>query len=324
MSEVNLIKFDGKPLEKLIDVISKAIGTLYKPRAIRREADAKAYEIEIIERAKARALAEGKEIDADTNYKIQERLLHKEMERQQNIDKVVEIAAEQLSQDTTISDDPVDKDWSVRFFDIVQDISNQEMQGLWGRILAGETKKPSSFSLRTLELLRNLSKEEAECFIKFGQLSIETPNNVVLLSFSNEKLLKEKYHLQFNERLLLEELGLLAANDLQLTLESPPGKKAKISFTMGDTVVVVEAEENTPKNSVDILAFTQIGKELLKLIEIKPELDYIQLFASKLRQKGVKIWYAKILRDENSQVSFSPYEEVPRTTEELLKDAQAK
>lgn len=31
MPEFNLIKLEGKPLEKLIEVISNGIGTLYKP-----------------------------------------------------------------------------------------------------------------------------------------------------------------------------------------------------------------------------------------------------------------------------------------------------
>lgn len=52
MPEFNLIKLEGKPFEKLIEVISNGIGTLYKPRSIRKEADAKAYEIGIIESAK--------------------------------------------------------------------------------------------------------------------------------------------------------------------------------------------------------------------------------------------------------------------------------
>ncbi|UUW11213.1 hypothetical protein NLG42_10480 [Flavobacterium plurextorum] len=44
--------FSGKPIEKLIDVISEGIGVLYKPRAIRKEADAEAYKIIAIKKAK--------------------------------------------------------------------------------------------------------------------------------------------------------------------------------------------------------------------------------------------------------------------------------
>ena len=38
MPDLNVVKIEGKPIEKLIEVISKGIGTIYKPRAIRREA----------------------------------------------------------------------------------------------------------------------------------------------------------------------------------------------------------------------------------------------------------------------------------------------
>ena len=72
--EVALIKIDGKPFEKLIEVVSNGIGTLYRPRAIRQEADAKAYEIKVIEKAKNEAIAEGKLIEAENLSRINDRL----------------------------------------------------------------------------------------------------------------------------------------------------------------------------------------------------------------------------------------------------------
>ena len=44
------INIDGKPLEKLIEVVSNGIGTLYRPRKIRKEAEAQAYAIKVQER----------------------------------------------------------------------------------------------------------------------------------------------------------------------------------------------------------------------------------------------------------------------------------
>lgn len=165
----SLIKIEGKPLEKLIEVISNGIGTLYRPRAIRNEADAKAYEIKVLEKAKHEAIAEGKLIEAENLDRINERLVAKEIKRQNNIDDVVEVAINDISQTESVTETPIDQDWSTRFFDIVQDISDNEMKILWGKILAGEVKKPKSYSMRTLELLRNLSKEEADTFVKVAQ-----------------------------------------------------------------------------------------------------------------------------------------------------------
>ena len=58
----------------------------------------------------------------------------------------------------------MDEDWIARFFELAKDVSREEMQKLWGRLLAGEISKPGQFSLRTLEVLRNLSAEEAKLF----------------------------------------------------------------------------------------------------------------------------------------------------------------
>lgn len=325
MAEINLIKIDGKPLEKLIDVISKGIGTVYRPKAIRKEADAKAYEIEVIERAKSKALAEGKEIDADTYERIQERILHKETKRQNNIDNVTQIAAEQLSQEQTVSNESVNDDWTTRFFNIVEDISDVEMQNLWGRILAGEVKQPQSYSLRTLELLKNLNKRDAEVFMKFANLAYTSNGTSFILNFKNEKLLEDKYKIHFGDRLLLEELGLLTANVLQYRLLATKGKSVQTVFTISNVCIVVDRKENLPEQQLQVLVFTKIGQELLKLIKQESELDYLQLLATKIRREGVVIKYAKILKIEGEQIHHTGLIDLPLTeTEKQAEEAKQK
>ena len=127
---MGLITFKGKPIEKLIEVISQGIGTIYKPRAIRKEAEAEAYKIEIIERAKAKSAVEGKMIDLELYENIQQRLIYQESIKQINIDNITQIAANQLLHETEISDEKVERDWTTRFFKIAEDISDEEMQNL--------------------------------------------------------------------------------------------------------------------------------------------------------------------------------------------------
>lgn len=295
MPEINLIKLEGKPFEKLINVISKGIGTLYRPRAIRKEADSRAYEIGVIEKAKSKALAEGNELEAETYLRIQERLLFKENERQKSIDNVVEIAAEQLKNEDNISEEPVDKDWSKRFFNIVQDITDEEMQGLWGRILAGETKKPNSYSKRTLEVLKNLSKEEAEIFTKFAELKIEV-NNSVIWNNDNGKFIEKEFGITFNDRLLMTELGLLSSeNNLEFSFRPTNNDKQTIIMYYGNKGIVFYREENTPKQSNQVLVFTRIGIELSKLIEPKPNKNYIEKICSSFAIDKVRIEYGDLM-----------------------------
>lgn len=303
MAEINLIKIDGKPLEKLIDVISKGIGTVYRPRAIRKEAEAKSYEIEIIERAKSKALAEGKEIDADVYERIQERLLHKETKRQNNIDSVSQIAAEQLSQEKTISDEPVDDDWSARFFNIVEDISDEEMQNLWGRILAGEVKQPKSYSLRTLELLKNLSKEEASIFTKFANIRLASGDKHLIYNADNGKFLETEFGITFSDRLLLTELGLIASeNNLEFSFNPTNKVKTTNLLSYGNKGIVLHRAEDTPKQALQVLVFTKTGIELSRLVSQPFNENYIEKVCSSFKHPNVKIEYGDLVQMPNGQI----------------------
>ncbi len=300
MAELNLIKVDAKPIEKLIDVISKGIGTIYRPKAIRKEADAKAYEIEIIERAKAKALAEGREIEAESFDKIQDRLLHKETRRQENIDNVSQIAAEQLSQEQSVSEEHVDEDWTTRFFNIVEDISDEEMQQLWGRILAGEVKQPKSYSLRTLELLKNLSKKEAEVFTKASNFVIISNNSPFIFKGDDNRIL-DKYGLSFEDRLLLTEVGIIQseANIIRRLFQNE--NDTYTYYESGKYLIRSLKKANTPECNFGVLRFTKIGEELLKLLIIKENESFVKDFSNKLISLGLDVDYVYILKKNSEQ-----------------------
>lgn len=60
--------------------------------------------------------------------------------------------------------DEINFDWIMQFFDAVGNISNEDLQLPWGKVLANEIEKPKSCSLRTLDMIRNMSSEEARTF----------------------------------------------------------------------------------------------------------------------------------------------------------------
>lgn len=305
MSVNNVIKVKGRPLEKLLGVIRKGLGNDNNNSEIKKEIE----------------FPTDKSDSTSTNFhpdsRIQERLIFKETKRQQNLDYINYIAAEQLAQEDSVSEEPVDDDWINRFFNNAQDISNEEMQGLWGRILAGEVKRPKSYSLRTLELLKNLSKNEAQTFMKFASLAIFANGVSFILNFKGEKLLENEYKLNFSHRLLLEELGFLTANDLEFRILANKDQRAQMYFVIGNAIVSLEKPANQPEQKLQVLVFTKIGQELLELINATPKLDYIQLLASKIRKEGYSIKYAFILkRHENGTVDHTQFFEVPLTEAE--------
>lgn len=297
------INVDGKPLEKLIDVVSKGIGAIYRPRRIRNEADAQAYAIKRIEGAKALALSDSRIVDAETSKRIQERIIAKEVRRQENIDSVVEKTASLLA-GSDVSDKPVDEDWSIRFFDIVQDISREEMKTLWARILSKEIERPSTFSLRTLELLRNISYDEASLFMKICDFVLGKGECFLF----NEDGVLEKYGFRYLDIARLTEIGLLQSGSFVIkSFESNPTEETRTAVIYGKNGFLLTIPAATKKIDVPIILLSQPGCEIFDLVEAKTNKEYIDDFASfiKNKNKNVKVQYGKLLEiKENGQVWF--------------------
>ena len=296
------INIDGKPLEKLIDVVSKGIGTIYRPRKIRNEADAQAYAIKRIEDAKALALADSRIVEAETNKRIQERIIAKEVRRQNNIDSVVEQTASLLV-GVDVSDKPVDEDWSIRFFDIVQDISREEMKTLWAKILSKEIERPSSFSLRTLELLRNISYDEASLFLKICDFVFGKGDCFLF----NEEGVLEKHGFRYLDIARLTEIGLLQSGTFVIkSYESNPTEMTKSAVIYGKYVFLLSIPPATKKIDIPVVLLSQPGCEIYDLIDAKSNNEYIHDFASyvKKENKNVKVQYGKLLEIKDDMVRF--------------------
>ncbi len=67
-------------------------------------------------------------------------------------------------------------DWLMRFFDAVGNISDDDLQQLWGKVLANEIMRPKACSLRTLDMIRNMSPEEAKIFSFLCQYVMQSGN----------------------------------------------------------------------------------------------------------------------------------------------------
>ena len=58
----------------------------------------------------------------------------------------------------------MEDDWVTNFFDKSRIVSDEEMQSIWAKVLAGEANAPGSYSKRTVNLLGDLDTRDAELF----------------------------------------------------------------------------------------------------------------------------------------------------------------
>ncbi len=159
----------AKPLEKLIETFGSGAGALFKPRHIREVAKAEADA--------ALIRAEGDCAADAVRARAAARLLDEETRRQQNLESIGDRAAQALP--PSVSEKAVDPDWAVHFVNEAKDTSREDMQELWGRVLAGEVASPGTFSKRTVSLVKLLEPADAQHFATLCSLRIDNGNPVV-------------------------------------------------------------------------------------------------------------------------------------------------
>lgn len=326
------------PVDKLLDIVSKMTGRLTKQYFDKKDIDTKAYEIKklaearaaemkiITEAVKENALGTGgieykeeklqitspKEpvtIDigilpsADLENRTRERLLFQEAKKQINIESITAAAAEQLKNEPPVDDAPIDDDWMNRFFNIAEDISNEEMQMLWGKILAGEIKRPKSYSLRTLELIKNLSKEEATTIMKVANFALRFGRDFVLYKGENDLL--ENYSITYYDIALLTEIGVLQPGDfVSYTLQQTPNL-VKTPVVYGKLVMIIERTPNATEQSIPIHLFTKTGVQILKLLDINPSYEYLKALATSLKKEDTFPKYGNLIADDGNTIRHS-------------------
>ena len=294
------IDFRGlsEPIVKLIEVVSEGIGAIFKPWMIKRIAKAEACakkelastDSEIVklllpspeltqisdeENPKSIKDAELENIEerARTRYKFQEE------KRQNNIENIAYRTILELPE--KVSKEPVDPDWIARFFTAAQDISSEDMQRIWSKLLAGEISAPNKFSLNTIDTLKNLTTYDAKALEKAGRFGVGFGPATIILN-TLDGFFQKGPGPNYGERLHLQELGLLVPHDgLSLRFDAPDnpvillmkGMMLKLAF---------------PKETLlPIFKFTRSGGDLVSLLDFKVNADYLSSINSYLSKNNI-------------------------------------
>lgn len=295
MSDLNGISISdvlglSEPLQKLIETVSCGIGKLYEPLHVKRMANAKAEEIKLISK-QISAIPEiptkydgGKVLVDGTDYaelvkRTQSRIAFQELKKQQNIDCAVAFAAQELESETSVSKEPVDKDWISRFFDSVSSINEKEMQLIWGKILAGEIKKPGSFSMRTLDVVRNLSKKEAECFLKVLPCVMSTDKDCFIAS---DESVRATADITFNDILLLNDCGLLCADGTMYMNFTAAKNDSATIYNDNYAIHITRDEEKTYEGMIGLYKLKVAAQEIYPLLKTQTNEDYVISWAKSI------------------------------------------
>jgi hypothetical protein len=213
--------------------------------------------------------------------RVRERTEYQEAKRQLNIEQVALEAANEL-RGKEASAEPLDEDWVARFFESAKDVSSEEMQRIWAKILAGEVVRPGSFSVRCIEAVRNISREEAALFE--GLSPYVVGDRFILRTIEP---FEKGPSGQVGDALLLAEAGLLTA-DAQLAFFMTFVAGMQTALPMSDLAIMVTAETQR-KESLPAYALTGAGRELMRLFPRPADRGYARALVNHLRQSNYRV-----------------------------------
>ena len=198
-------------------------------------------------------------------------------------DSITENALPLLEERSTPED--VQDDWITNFFDKSRVVSDADMQQLWARVLAGEANKPGSFAKRTVNLLADLDKSDAELFVQlcgFGWLL----SDVVPLVFDVQDEIYNKNGINFNSLAHLEALGLIQFSGVGgfRRLRLP---KAILVFYYGQPITLTFPKDNDNELEIGNVLLTRAGQQLARVCGSTPVSGFFEFVYDRWAERSL-------------------------------------
>lgn len=159
-----------------------------------------------------------------------------------------------------------DNDFFWNTIEYAKSVSNEEMQELIAKIIAGEYNKPGTYSMSTLQTIKMLGKNELELFERVCSLLVDVeqiPQELFSLPDSARDLMHE-LHVDFGSLQTLQGLGLFLPNKMKTTLQYLKNQNFTLTYFDKSISFTPENEDIFKISSPDFYGLSSVGKQLLK------------------------------------------------------------
>ena len=264
MPGFSLVDLSGfsKPANTLVTKIANAFGRQFDPSQRIRMAEAEAQADRIL-----RVSATETDIEvADLRQRAATRFANEEMTKQLNMESIIEKAIPNLNDDA--NPEEMENDWIMNFFDKCRMVSDGEMQQIWAGILAGEGNNPGSFSRKTVNLVADLDKRDADLFKNLCGFAWMI-GGINPLVFDVQQDIYNQHGINFGSLSHLETLGLVHFNSVMgFGLINFP-KKATV-FYYSQSVELTFPNDSSNELQTGTTLLTQAGQELAPICGSQP------------------------------------------------------
>ena len=190
----------------------------------------------------------------------------------------------------------IDEDWMNQFVRYAEDASSEQLQQVWGRVLAGELVKPGTFSRHTLRFFAELDKETARNCELIGHNVINT------WVFKDEGWnIGDQYLISIE----LQQLGIMEG-------VATVGPHQKFTINMngicgiaGKSWGLYISGKPETKLTIPVYVLTRMGQEVISILNISNEEATLRKISERLNKTELKtISLAKVISQFGDKTNF--------------------
>lgn len=192
-----------------------------------------------------------------------------------------------------------------RFVDAASYEEDKDLQEMWANLLISESNDPNSNSLRTIEVLKNLSKKEAAKFRSVCKDAMLVGNKIVI--FNNQGNSRT-----LDDILILADCGLLISeNTMVESTTIIPKSSTALPYLSIDKSLAIKAVNEAPNEEsckISILSMTEAGKDIFKANIAKEINSSVFINNAKIIKKNnsnLKITLHKIISFDGTKITYS-------------------
>lgn len=234
--------------------------------------------------------------------------IKKTFKKIKNQQSISEIAIANAKEDTDFSEKSgVSEEWLERFMDSAGFVSSEDMQLIWGKILANEFEEPGTTPPNMIRVLSEITPVLARAFRKICSMriwvcplledeNIEMAFQKTFVPYNGHEDALREMGISFNILNELETLGVIKVS----TISGYVSKKidnAKVLLCIGDKLEVVN-EHKKGQVPIGNVMLTSVGEALQRITETEEIPNYYEMIKEYVLKNG-----AKFAEEHNFQVT---------------------
>lgn len=223
----------------------------------------------------------------------------KTLKKLKNQKNIAEIAKENAKEGTNFEETSgVNEEWLERFMESAGFVSSEDMQLVWGKILANEFERPGTTPPNMIRVLSEITPGLAKAFRKLCSMrvwicplledeNIELAFQRTIVPYNGHEDAFLKMGISFNTLNELETLGVIKVSTISEYV-SRKIDNTKVLLCIGDKLEVVN-EHKEDEIPIGNVMLTSVGEALQRITEDEEIPNYYEMIREYVVKKGVKL-----------------------------------